>query len=111
MAVRTAAEILNQMKVYFSENPPEGYESLMEDITDSVGDINLNDYIKKDEYDRVVSENEVITGKYNDIRSRYINRFYDGYKGDVNVGYINSSAPQSMLEKEEKITSYNDLFE
>lgn len=111
MAVRTAAEILSQMKVYFPENPPEGYESLMEDITDSVGNVNLNDYIKRDEYNKVVSENEILTGKYNDIRSRYINRFYDGYNGNTNIGYINSSTPQSELEKDEKITTYNDLFE
>lgn len=111
MAVRTATEILSQMKVYFPEKPPEGYESLMEDITDSVGNVNLNDYIKRDEYNKVVSENEILTGKYNDIRSRYINRFYDGYNGNTNIGYINSSTPQSELEKDEKITTYNDLFE
>lgn len=111
MAVRTAQELISQMRMYFPENPPEGYENMLEDISDSVGNVNLDDYVNRKDYDALTMERDVAVEKYNSMREKYINRFYDGYNGITEKGYINGTVPEAEVIEKEKKTSYSDLFE
>lgn len=111
MAVRTASEIINNMKDIFKDQTPEGYVELLEDITDSIPGDNREDYISKEEYDKVMAERDMWSGKYEDMRSKYINRFYSDYDTPNDKGYINASTAQETLEEDEQEDYYKNLFE
>lgn len=56
MAVRTAQEIIGNVRDIFGDQSSDGYLSLLEDITDSVGSTDMSGYVTREEYDRVVGE-------------------------------------------------------
>lgn len=106
---RTAQELSTSLKGMFGEQTPEGYLELLEDIADSVTD--TGDMVTREEYDRVVGERDRYQQDAKDMRDRYINRFYTGYDAPNDKGYIMGEIPQEDIEKEEKATTYADLFE
>lgn len=111
MARRSAQEIIGSMRDIFGEQTPEGYVELLEDITDSVTDVDPAAYVSRDDYDTVVAERDKYKAAAKDMRDRYINRFYTGYDKENDKGIVLSEAPQSAIESEEKVVSYEDLFE
>lgn len=104
MAVRTAEEITGRLRDIFGEQTPEGYVELLEDITDSVGSGRGEEVVSKADYDKVVAERD-------DMRSRYINRFYGDYSKENSKGYVEGEVSQETVEDDEKDISYQDLFE
>lgn len=111
MAKRSAQEIIGSMRDIFGEQTPDGYVELLEDITDSVTDVDPAAYVSRDDYDTVVAERDKYKADAQDMRDRYINRFYRGYDKENDKGIILSEAPQSQIEEEEKTVTYEDLFE
>lgn len=111
MAVRTAQEIIGSMRDIFGEQTPDGFVELLEDITDSVGEVNLSNYVSKADYDSVVAERDKAVAGEKDMRDRYINRFYNGYDEPNDKGFIMGQASQESIEQEEEVVSYEDLFE
>lgn len=111
MAVRTASEIITNARSLFGEQTPDGFVQLLEDITDSVQGVNMDDYVSRQEYLKVEGERDAAIKSRDDFRDRYINRFYSDYSAPNDRGYIHSEAPQSRIERDEEDVSYNDLFE
>lgn len=111
MARRTASELIANLRNMGVGEGIDGVENLLEDITDSVGDIDPSQYIKVDDYNRVVKERDDAIAARDDLRSRYINRFYSDYNAENDKGYVFSMAPQSQIEKKEKEIKYGGLFE
>lgn len=111
MARRTAQEIIGSMRDIFGEQTPDGFVELLEDITDSVGEADLSNYVSKDDYEAVVAERDKAVAGEKDMRDRYINRFYNGYDEPNDKGFIMGQASQESIEKEEDVVSYEDLFE
>lgn len=111
MARRTAQEIIGSMRELFGEQSADGYLTLLEDITDSVADVDLSNYVSKEDYDKVVSERDTAVEGEKSMRDRYINRFYTGYEAENDKGIILSEAPQEEVQREEEVTHYKDLFE
>lgn len=111
MARRSAQEIIGSMRGIFGEQTPDGYVELLEDITDSVTEVDPTAYVPKADYDGVVAERDKYRDEAQDMRARYINRFYRGYDKENDKGIVLSEAPQSQIEEEEKIVTYEDLFE
>lgn len=104
MAVRTAEEINRRLGDIFGEQTPDGYLELLEDITDSVGNGRGEEVVSRSDYDKVVAERD-------DLRQRYINRFYGNYSAENSKGYIVGEASQDDIEGDEKEVSYDELFE
>lgn len=111
MAVRTSQEIIGSIREIFGEQSSDGYLSLLEDITDSVAGTDMSGYVRKEEYDRIVSEKEAAVVAEKTMRDRYINRFYDGYVAENEKGFIMSEAPQESVQESEYAEDYNELFE
>lgn len=111
MAVRSSQEIIGSLKGILGEQTPEGLENLLEDITDSVQAPDMSAYVDKTEYDKVVSERDGYKTASEDMRARYINRFYSDYDAPNDKGIIDGAAPQSAIETKEKADHYEDLFE
>lgn len=106
---RTAQELSNSLKAILGEQTPEGYLELLEDIADSV--VDAGDTVSKEEYDRVVGERDRYQKDAQDMRDRYINRFYSGYDALNDKGYVMGETPQQDIESEEKHVTYDELFE
>lgn len=111
MAVRTAQEIIGSVRDIFGEQSSDGYLSLLEDITDSVGGSDMSGFVPKEEYDKVVGEREAAVAGEKAMRDRYINRFYDGYSAPNDKGFIISGASQDSVEGKEYADDYEELFE
>lgn len=111
MARRTAQEIIGSMRELFGEQSADGYLTLLEDIMDSVTDVDLSNYVSKDDYDKVVTERDTAVAGEKSMRDRYINRFYSGYESENDKGIILSESPQKEVQREEEVTHYEDLFE
>lgn len=111
MAKRTAQEIIGSMRDIFGEQTPDGFVELLEDITDSVGDADPENYVSRVDYDAVVMQRDDARAAAKDMRDRYINRFYQGYDNPNDRGFIMGQASQEAIEKEEEVVSYEDLFE
>lgn len=111
MAVRSAQEIIGKVKSIFGEQTPEGLENLLEDITDSIQAPDMNGYVDKSEYDKVVAERDDFKKSAEDMRTRYINRFYSDYNQPGDNGIIEGAVPQGKIENVEKADHYEDLFE
>lgn len=110
MAVRSAQEISTSIRGILGEQEPDGLLEILEDVADSIG-ADPASYVSKVDYDTAVSERDKYKGMFEDMRTRYINRFYNDYNEPGNVGLIDSSAPQESVQEEEKRVSYDDLFE
>lgn len=111
MAIRTAQEIIGSVKGILGEQAPEGLENLLEDITDSVQAPDMSAYVAKEDYDKVITERDGYKTSAEDMRARYINRFYSDYQAPNDKGIIEGAAMQSKIESKEKIDHYGDLFE
>lgn len=106
---RTAQELSNTLKGMFGDQSPEGYLELLEDIADSV--VDTGDMVSRDDYNKVVEERDRYRGEAKDMRDRYINRFYTGYDAPNDKGYVMGETAQEDIEEEEKMVTYDDLFE
>lgn len=106
---RTAQELSNTLKGMFGEQSPEGYLELLEDIADSV--VDTGDMVSREDYNKVVEERDRYQGEAKDMRDRYINRFYTGYDAPNDKGYVMGETAQEDIEEEEKMVTYDDLFE
>lgn len=111
MAVRSSQEIIGSLRGILGEQTPEGLENLLEDITDSVQAPDMSAYVDKSEYDKVVEERDGYKTASEDMRARYINRFYSDYQEPNDKGIIEGAAPQAAIEVKEKADHYDDLFE
>lgn len=111
MAVRTAQEIVGRMRDIFGEQTPDGYVELLEDITDSVGVADSGAYVSRADYQTVLAERDSARAKEQDMRTRYINRFYNDYNEPNDKGFIFGETSQQTLENEEEDLSYESLFE
>lgn len=111
MARVTAENLISRLKEIVGENPPEAYLGVLEDITDSVSDINMAEYVNRSELEAMTQERDAAIASRDDIRSRYINRFYSNYDEPNNKGYIMGEISQGEIEDEEKELPYDDLFE
>lgn len=111
MAIRTAEELIGSVRGILGEQTPDGYLELLEDITDSVGARDTGDMVSRAEYDALAKERDDAIASRNDIRTRYINRFYSDYNDPNDKGLILGEAPQQDLEDEEEDLSYESLFE
>lgn len=111
MAVRSSQEIIGSLRGILGEQTPEGLENLLEDITDSVQAPDMSAYVDKSEYDKVVEERDGYRTASEDMRARYINRFYSDYQEPNDKGIIEGAAPQAAIESKEKADHYDDLFE
>lgn len=109
MARKTAKELIEMVRnLGVSE---DSIVPLLEDITDSVGDVDLSNYVRSDEYTKVVAERDQAVTERNDFRDRYINRFYGNYDSANSTGYVMSQASEADLIHEEKKRTYDTLFE
>lgn len=111
MAVRSAEEIIGSVRDILGEQTPEGLENLLEDITDSIQVPDMSAYVNKAEYDKVITERDDFKKSADDMRIRYINRFYSDYNQPGDKGIIEGAAPQAKIENAEKADHYEDLFE
>lgn len=111
MARRTAQELIGSVRGILGEQTPEGYMELLEDITDSVSEVDMTGYVSREDYDKAISERDAAVAGEKAMRDRYINRFYDGYSEQNDQGFIMSSSPQERIEEDEEDLSYESLFE
>lgn len=111
MARRTAQELIAQFQTFSPDVSTAEYVQMLEDITDSVGDVDMTQWVGKAEYDSVAAERDRYRNEAQDYRDRYINRFYNDYDAPNNKGYIAGEASQEQIERDEKEISYDDLFE
>lgn len=111
MAKRTASELIEFIRNMGIPEGTAGVENLLEDITDSVGDIDMKQYVKVEDYNQALKERDEAVAGREDLRTRYINRFFSDYNAENDKGYIFSAAPQGEIEKEEKEIKYGGLFE
>lgn len=111
MARRTAQELIGSVRGILGEQTPEGYMELLEDITDSVSEVDMSGYVSREDYEKAVADRDAAIAGEKAMRDRYINRFYDGYDAPNDQGFINSSSPQSRIEEDEEDLSYESLFE
>lgn len=108
MARRTVAELLESVKSLIGEK--EGVENLLEDLTDSYVD-DITGYVKKDEYDLMQRERDKAIAEKEDMRAKYINRFYGNYDRENEKGYILGQASEASIIDEEEKDYYKALFE
>ena len=111
MAKRNASELIGTLRTMLGDTVPDGLENFLGDITDSVGEIDTTNFIEKSAYDTAIAERDNYKKQYDDVRSSYINRFYQGYAAPNDRGIIYGETPQEKIEEEEKKISYDDLFE
>lgn len=112
MAKRTAQELAASLRGLFGDNMPDEAITMMEDLTDSVGGGIPDGYVPPETYRAMEERALKAEGDYNSMRSRYINRFYDGYDQAGERGMIMGGAvPQGEIQQEEKKITYADLFE
>lgn len=111
MSIRSSKEIIGSLREILGDQTPEGLEDLLEDITDSVQSPDMSAYVDKTEYDKIVEERDGYKTASEDMRARYINRFYSDYDEPGNKGFIDGAAPQAVIETKEKADHYGDLFE
>lgn len=108
---RTALELSKQFRDAVASQSEDDYARLLEDINDSVGDVDMQSYVEKSEYDKVVAERDANAAKAQDYRDRYINRFYQPGTKPNDQTYIVGDANQATIEKDEYDVSYDELFE
>lgn len=89
----------------------EGVESILEDVADSVGDIDMSQYVAKSDYEKMAADASNAQNALSDMREKYINRFYQGYSNPNETGYIMGQATQAEIQGEEKKRWYDTLFE
>lgn len=111
MAKVTAENLISRLKGIVGDNIPDGYVNLLEDITDSVSDVDMASYVNRSELEAMTQERDAALAARDDMRARYINRFYNNYDDPNNKGYIVGEVSQSDIEEEEKAVTYDDLFE
>lgn len=111
MARRTAQELIDKFNSFAPDVNTEQYVAMLEDITDSVSDVDMSSLVSRSEYESVTAERDRYAREAKDYRDRYINRFYHGYDEPNSKAYVEGAAPQGKIEEEEKTVSYEDLFE
>lgn len=111
MAKRSAEEMIERFRGVVASQSEDEIASFLEDISDSVGEMDAGSYVEKSAYDAMVSERDAAMQSAKDYRDRYINRFYQPGNAANDVAIIQSGAAQTEIEKEEKRFSYDDLFE
>lgn len=118
MARKSASEIIDSLRNAFGENIPDNYTDILEDISDSVRDIDTANYVDAEKYNNLVNENATLARERDDARAqrdsfreKYINRFYNGYSSPDEKAYIATETPQSQIEQDEEWGNYENLFE
>lgn len=118
MARRTAQEIMETLRSAFAGKEPENYPEILEDISDSVREVDTANYVDVEKYNSLVNENATLAQERDaaiaardSYRDKYINRFYNGYSSPDEKAYIATDTPQSQLEEDEKWGDYQNLFE
>lgn len=103
--------MIDKFREVIASQSEDDIADFLEDINDSVSEIDLSNYVERKDYESVVKERDAAVNKANNYRDRYINRFYEpgNYSNDVTL--VLGTAPQLMIENEEKKFSYADLFE
>lgn len=109
MARKTAQEISKEIADRWGKE--DGVESILEDIADSVGDVNLKDYVPKTDYEKMEAAAFQAQNDLSSMREKYINRFYSGYDKPNEKGYIMGQAAQGEIQEEEQKDWYSTLFE
>lgn len=108
---RTALELSQRFRDVIQSQSEDDIASMLEDINDSVSDVDMSNYVAKEEYDRAISERDANEVKAKEYRDKYINRFYEPGKAPNDQTYIVGETNQETLEKDEYDVSYADLFE
>lgn len=112
MARVTAENLINRLNDMIAEGErDERYVGMLEDITDSISDVDLSSYTSNSDVEALRKERDDAIRQRDDYRDRYINRFYSNYSAPNDKGYIEGEISQDAVEKEEKDISYEDLFE
>lgn len=111
MARRSAEEMIERFRGVVASQSEDEIASFLEDITDSVSQLDMDNYVEKATYDAVVSERDSAMQSAKDYRDRYINRFYNPGNTSNDIAIVQGGASQLDIEKEEKRFSYDDLFE
>lgn len=102
---RSATELSNSIKDLLGDNQPDGLETLLEDIADSTGEFDAKNFVEKAEYEKVVTERDVAKLEVADLRSKYINRFYNrNSEGFDALG-------GEMMKNDTEVLPYESLFE
>lgn len=108
---RSAEEMIEKFRGVVASQSEDDIASFLEDITDSVAELDTSNYVEKADYDAIVSERDAAQRTAQDYRDRYINRFYNPGTTPNDVTIVQGGANQMEIEKEEKRFSYDDLFE
>lgn len=108
---RTAQELSEVFRKAVASQSEDDIAGVLEDIADSVSDVDMTGYIPKEEYDKTVAERDDMKARMEDYRTRYINRFYAPANQPGDDTYIVGETPQKQIEKDEYDVSYDDLFE
>lgn len=108
---RTAEEMIERFRGVVASQSEDEIASFLEDITDSVSELDTSNYVEKAAYDALVSERDAAQQSARDYRDRYINRFYQPGNTANDVTIVQGGASQVAIEDEEKRFSYDDLFE
>lgn len=108
---RNAEEMISRFRDVIASQSEDEIANYLEDISDSVTDVDLSKYVKQEEYEKAISERDAAQASARDYRDRYINRFYNPGNNTNDKTWVEGSAPQLEIEKEEKRISYDDLFE
>lgn len=108
---RSPLEMSEQFRKVVESQSEDDIAAFLEDINDSIVDINMNDYVARSEYDQAVAERDKAVAGMNDYRDRYINRFSNPGNTTNDITIIQGGAPQLEIEKTEEEFSYRNLFE
>lgn len=108
---RTAEELVAQLRAFAGDNTSDSYIQLLEDVTDSVSEVDLSKYVPLDDYNDSLARLAVAEASAQSMRDKYINRFYRDYDELDNKGFIMSQSEQSTIERDESDVDYEEIFE
>lgn len=108
---RNAQEMIEKFRGVVASQSEDEIASFLEDISDSIDGLSMDEYVPKKDYDTLVAERDSAVASANSYRDRYINRFYNPGNATSDIAIVQGGAPQLAIEQEEKRFGYSDLFE
>lgn len=108
---RTALELSQRFRDVVGSQSEDDLASFLEDLNDSVSEVDTTNMVDRSELERVTQERDKALASAQSYRDRYINRFYEPGNGSNDQTLIESESSQSKLEKDERLVTYDDLFE
>ena len=115
---RTAQELSAELRDVIVSQSEDALATLLENISDSVSDVDMGAYVSRSEYDTAIAERTALEEKLaeaqesvNRYRESYINRFYQPQPTPGTENYIMGAAPQEAIEKDEYDVDYSELYE